>query len=120
MTAGHLEFHHQPASRGIWHSLNRLLFVLIVFSVTVAVGHRFIPEVSRGREQDARAARLKEEIDGQRLLLARNVREEFLLRHDRAYLEMVARDKLDLMKEGETIYRMEPVRPDKSQMRLNK
>jgi len=120
MTAGHLEFQHPPASGGIWHSLNRLLLTLIVLSVATVIGHRFLPEVNKGREQDARAAQLKEQIDQERLQLARNVREEHLLKNDRAYLEMVARDKLDLMKAGETIYRLEPAKPDRSSMRLNK
>jgi cell division protein FtsB len=34
-----------------------------------------------------------------------------LLKADPAYLETIARDKLDLMKEGETIFRLESRRP---------
>jgi hypothetical protein len=32
----------------------------------------------------------------------------------------VARDRLDLMKEGETIYRQEAPKPDKAKMRLQR
>ena len=52
-------------------------------------------------------------------LLTRNLREEELLKHDPEYIGIVARDRLDLMREGETIYRIEPPKPDKSKMRLN-
>jgi cell division protein FtsB len=31
-----------------------------------------------------------------------------LLKTDPGYLEMIARDRLDLMKEGETVFRLEP------------
>jgi cell division protein FtsB len=41
------------------------------------------------------------------MLLARQTREVNLLKTDAGYLEMIARDRLDLMKEGETIFRLE-------------
>jgi cell division protein FtsB len=36
----------------------------------------------------------------------RHQREESLLKHDPEYVGMIARDRLDLMQEGETIYRI--------------
>ena len=41
------------------------------------------------------------------MLLARQTREVNLLKTDPGYLETIARDRLDLMKEGETIFRLE-------------
>ena len=41
------------------------------------------------------------------MLLARQTREVNLLKTDPTYLETMARDRLDLMKEGETIFRLE-------------
>jgi Septum formation initiator len=46
-------------------------------------------------------------------LLAHQTREINLLKTDATYLETVARDRLDLMKEGETIFRLEPARAEK-------
>jgi cell division protein FtsB len=43
-------------------------------------------------------------------LLARQTREVTLLKTDVSYLETIARDRLDLMKEGETIFRLETPR----------
>ena len=44
----------------------------------------------------------------QKILLARQTREVNLLKTDATYLETITRDRLDLMKEGETIFRLEP------------
>ena len=45
---------------------------------------------------------------------------DVLVQHDLARsLETIARDRLDLMKEGETIYRISPALPDPSRMRRN-
>jgi len=106
-------------SSGIWHSLNRFLFTFIVLTVAAVVGFHFLPQVSARREQEARLNRLKAEVEREQQLLTRNLREEDLLKHDPEYIGVVARDRLDLMKEGETIYRIEPPKPDKSKMRLN-
>jgi cell division protein FtsB len=37
-----------------------------------------------------------------------------MLKTDATYLETIARDRLDLMKEGETIFRLEPARAPKA------
>ena len=94
------------SSSGIWHSLNRFVLTLIVLAATIPIGYSFLPEVNKRREQDVRVEELKAEIEKQRRGLVRHQREEDLLKHDPEYVGMIARDRLDLMKEGETIYRM--------------
>jgi len=111
---------YSTSSGGIWYSLNRFLFTFIVLTVAAVVGFRFLPEVSARREQEARLNGLKAEVEREQQLLKRNLREEELLKHDPEYIGIVARDRLDLMKDGETIYRIEPPKPDKSKMRLNR
>jgi cell division protein FtsB len=56
---------------------------------------------------------LQQQVNDQRNLLARQTREINLVKTDTTYLETVARDRLDLMKEGETIFRLEPARAAK-------
>ncbi len=51
---------------------------------------------------------LQAQVTEQKMLLARQTREVNLLKTDPTYLETIARDRLDLMKEGETIFRLEP------------
>jgi cell division protein FtsB len=49
----------------------------------------------------------------QQSLLSRQTHEVNLLKTDVNYLETIARDRLDLMKEGETIFRLESARAGK-------
>lgn len=117
MSAAHGHFQNNSPRGGIWYSLNRLLCVLIFLIVGSIAAYHFLPEVSKRRDQDARVEELKLQVEKQRQLLTRNMRAEELLKHDSEYLGLLARDRLDLMKEGETIYRFDPPKPDKSNMR---
>jgi cell division protein FtsB len=111
-------FQHRAPAEGIWYFLNRLLFVLILLVLGTVALYHFLPEVSKRRDQQARVEELKVEVEKQRQLLVRNTRIQELLMHDPDYVGLIARDRLDLMKEGETIYRFDPPKPSKSEMRL--
>jgi cell division protein FtsB len=113
-------FHRHSPAGGIWYFLNRLLCVLIFLVLGSVAAYHFIPEVSKRRDQQARVDQLKLEVEQQRQLLIWNTRIEELLRLDPEYVGLIARDRLDLMKEGETIYRIDPIKPDKSKMRLTR
>ncbi len=71
------------------------------------VGYRMLPEISKRKEQQARVDELKGQVARQREVLNRNLREESLLKLDPEYVGLIARDRLDLMRDGETIYRLE-------------
>jgi cell division protein FtsB len=47
------------------------------------------------------------ELANEQLLRKQREREKFLLENDPEYIETIARDRLDLMKEGETIFRLD-------------
>ncbi len=111
--------YEQPAGDGLWTSLNRFLAVLIAITVLAVIGYRYMPEMGKRREQEARIESLTVQIDQEERLLAQRTLQEKLLKRDPEYIGLVARDKLDLMKDGETIYRIEPSRPDPSKMRRN-
>lgn len=111
MSAARSDFRSAPYSGGIWHSLNRFLFTLIVLTVLTTVGYRMMPELGKRKEQLARLEELKAKVEKMKQDLVRNEREEKLLNYDAEYVGLIARDRLDLMKEGETIYRLEPQRP---------
>jgi cell division protein FtsB len=97
-----------------------LLTVLIVLILGAVAAYRFLPEVSKRRDQQTRVEQLKVAVEKERQLLVRNTRIEDLLKHDPEYVSLVARDRLDLMGADETIYRLEPAKPDKTRMRLNR
>ena len=119
MSAAPSHFQTTTPSRGIWHSLNGLLGVLIVLMIAAVVAIRFNPENAKRRAQQAILNQLKLDVEQARQDFARNTREEEMLRHDREYVGLIARDRLDLMGEGETIYRLDSPRAEKGKMRLN-
>jgi cell division protein FtsB len=109
-----------PPHSGIWITLNRFLAVLIGVTVLTIVLYRYMPDLGKSRDQLSQIESLQSEIDQQRQLLNRRMREEALLKRDPEYISLIARDKLDIMKPGETIYRVEPPKPDPARMRLNR
>jgi cell division protein FtsB len=104
----------------VWHSLNRLLVALIAFAVATLIACAFVPELKNAREQTDRADDLRGQIAKEQTLVSEHTREVELLKNDPEYIETIARDRLDMMKDGETIYRIDPApTPDQSHMRLN-
>jgi len=112
------DLNHRP-NEGIWLSLNKLVVALIFMCASVPIAYSFLPEVSKRKEQRQRIEALKIELEQQKQQLVRYEREELLLRRDPEYAGLIARDKLDLMKEGETIYRLDTAKTDASKFRKN-
>ena|GEM_PF-4542764 len=110
MSAAHSEFKPPQPAGGIWHSLNRFLFVLIVLTILTTIGYRMLPEIGKRKEQDAQAEKLQTLVEKEKQTLASNLRIENLLRHDTDYVGLMARDRLDLADPKETIYRLDNVR----------
>jgi len=59
----------------------------------------------------ANVERLKERYEREKIEQLRLMRKRDLLKNDPEYLENIARDKLDLMKPGETIIRLDSRQP---------
>lgn len=113
------DFKHRR-QEGVWHHLNRVMTALIVFAVTIIIACAFLPELKKQRDEAAKVEQLKADTEKQKELLAKRTREVDLLKNDPGYVETIARDRLDLMKERETIFRIETQpAPDKSNMKLN-
>jgi cell division protein FtsB len=95
----------------VWQRLNRFLFLLIVLVFIAAVVVLFRGPLLEQRQQAARVEELKAGIAAQKALLNKQTREADLLQNDPEYIETIARDKLDMMKEGETVFRMDTASP---------
>ena len=91
----------------VWQRLNSLLRFLLGLALLLVIVSLFLPQWKRLGQSRADVDRLQEEVTHQKVLLARQTREANLLKTDPTYLETLARDRLDLMKEGETIFRLE-------------
>lgn len=91
----------------VWQRLNRLLLVLLFVAIWLGMASLFVPPYRTLLQSRTEIDHLQAQVSEQQHLLARQTREVTLLTTDPAYLETIARDKLDLMKEGEVIFRLE-------------
>ena len=92
----------------IWQRLNSILRILLVVALVLVIVSLFLPQSKKLTQSRTEIERLQGLVNEQKTLLARQTREVNLLKTDPTYLETLARDRLDLMKEGETIFRLEP------------
>ena len=97
----------------VWQRLNRILLVLLVLAIWLIIVSLFVPPYKKLMQSRAEIDNLQQLVNEQHNLLAHQTREIDLLKTDSTYLETVARDRLDLMKEGETIFRLEAARAAK-------
>ncbi len=91
----------------VWQRLNSILRVLLVLAIVLVIVSLFLPQAKRLSQSRTEIENLQTQVNEQKILLARQTREVNLLKTDPSYLETMARDRLDLMKEGETIFRLE-------------
>ena len=92
----------------VWQRLNSVLRVLLAVAVVLVIVSLFLPPYKKLGQGRTEIDNLQSQVNDQKMLLARQTREVNLLKTDPVYLETMARDRLDLMKEGETIFRLEP------------
>ena len=95
----------------VWQRWNRVLVTLLLLSVWLVIVSLIVPPYKKLKLGQEDIARLQAQRDEQQALLAKQTREVNLLKTDPVYLETIARDRLDLMKEGETIFRIESATP---------
>lgn len=91
----------------IWERLNRIVWALIILAVIALVVSFFYPAVSELSGYRDRVDSKREALEEARKTNAERSEELHLLQTDPEYVETIARDRLDLMKEGETIFRLD-------------
>ena len=94
----------------VWQRLNRILLVLLIIAIWLVIVSLFVPPYKKLMQSRVEIDNLQQQVNEQQALLARQTREVNLLKTDVTYLETIARDRLDLMKQGETIFRLETAR----------
>jgi cell division protein FtsB len=94
-----------------------VLLILVIAGGIAGIVLWFYPEVAR-RDQMARSLlEDQEELASLQALRKQREREVYLLENDKEYIETIARDKLDMMKEGETIFRLDPAKATKPEQK---
>jgi cell division protein FtsB len=91
----------------LWQRWNRVLITLLLLAVWLVIVSLFVPPYKKLKMGHEEIDKLQAQRDEQQALLSRQTKEVNLLKTDPAYLEISARDRLDLMKEGETVFRIE-------------
>ena len=91
----------------VWQRWNRVLRTLLLLAVWLVIVSLFVPPYKKLKMGQEDISKLQAQRDDQQVLLSKQTREVNLLKTDPVYLETIARDRLDLMKEGETIFRIE-------------
>lgn len=97
----------------VWQRLNSVLRVLLILALVLVIVSLFLPQSKKLTQSRTEIDNLQGLVNEQKTLLAQQTREVNLLKTDPSYLETMARDRLDLMKEGETIFRLEQLPPPK-------
>ena len=98
----------KPERRPGFRTLNRLLIFGIIAAICVVGVLLFFPLLQQHRELSAKQAQLESDLIEAEKLYVWQSREEKLLKGDPEYIETIARDRLDMMKPGETIIHLEP------------
>lgn len=97
----------EDAPPDIWQRLSRVVFVLVVLAAIPCIFAVFWPEMEKQRQLASEIEMLENRRDD--LAAQRDALDKRLewIRTDREFLETVARDRLDLHKEGEFIFRFD-------------
>ena len=98
----------QPKDDWIRSLLNRILYLLVFVAAFILLICWFLPLVKEQQRQQHALQALKQQVEQEKTNYNKQSKKLTLLQNDPAYTELLARDKLDLMKPGETIFRMDP------------
>ena len=98
----------QPRGDWIRSLLNKILYLLVFVAAFILLICWFLPLVRDQQRQQHALQSLKQQVEQEKISYNKQTKKLSLLQSDPAYIELLARDKLDLMKPGETIFRMDP------------
>ncbi len=87
--------------------MNHVLRVLLFVAAWLLIISFFLPPYKKLNQNRAEMELLQTQLTEQQTLFSRQTKQVTLLKSDPTYLETIARDSLELMKEGETIFRLE-------------
>ena len=99
---------YEPPTVTVWQRINRLLWVVIVLTVVMLIIGAFMPQLDRMREERRKNDDLQRSVAQQKAINTHLQNQANWLVNDPDYLAIYARDKRNMMKEGETILVIDP------------
>ncbi len=91
----------------IWQRLTRILVFLSIIGISILVFSLFGPEWDKLQAMDEENANLQKRLDELKLVRVERLQDELHTSNDMEYLEIVARDKLNMKMPGEVIFRIQ-------------
>ena len=89
--------------KSIWQKLSLYIEVFIYLVIIAIAVKLYIPEHNRAQELEAERQRLEKQRDEKQVVVDQLKRETDNLKSDPKYLEIIARDRLNLQRENEYI-----------------
>ena len=91
----------------IWQRLTRVLVFLSIIGISILVFSLFGPEWDKLQAMNEENANLQKRLDELKLVRVERLQDELHTSNDMEYLEIVARDKLNMKMPGEVIFRIQ-------------
>ena len=101
------KFRGDELAINIWQRLTRILVFLSIIGISIIVFSLFGPEWDKLQAMDEENANLKKRLDELKLVRVERLQDELHTSNDMEYLEIVARDKLNMKMPGEVIFRIQ-------------
>lgn len=105
-----VETRRRSNGAGFWQALNSVLVGLVAIGLLAVVVLQFYPQIEYRNKMVRELEAKKKDLANEEQINKHRTREVYLLENDKQYIETIARDKLDMMKDGETIYRLDPAK----------
>jgi cell division protein FtsB len=88
--------------------LNRILYILLIAAMLILMICWFLPLLKERQKQQLALQTLEQQLAQEKLVNKHEAKKLSWIQSDPGYLELLARDKLDLKKPEEKIFRVEP------------
>ena len=110
MTGSHTNTRRRSQSDFLPTAMRVVIGMIVVCALLIA-GFTFYPVWNRLSDMKHDLSRQTARLEELKKATAERELQVHLLQTDKEYLEMIARDRLDLMKDGETIFRLSSAKP---------
>jgi cell division protein FtsB len=88
--------------------LNRILYILLIAAILILMICWFLPLLKERQKQELAVQSLEQQLAQEKLINKREAKKLWWIQNDQDYFELLARDKLDLKKPEEKIFRVDP------------